>query len=155
MTHGNAENTAKEQRLPKRQGFVKGQSGNPSGRPKGSRNKATLAAQALLEGESEALTRKAKEMALAGDVTAMRLCLERILPPRRDTLITFDLPEIRSADDVMPAQSAILGQVACGDLTPTEGSVLCGMVENIRKGYEFENLERRLAALEKEKGQNA
>jgi hypothetical protein len=43
--------------------------GNP-GRPKGSRNKATLAAEALLDGEAEALTRKAIELALAGDVTA-------------------------------------------------------------------------------------
>ena len=61
--------------------FVKGRSGNPRGRPAGSRNKKTLAAAVLLEGESEALTRKAVELALEGDPTALRLCIERILPP--------------------------------------------------------------------------
>ena len=48
------------------------QAGNP-GRPKGARNKASLAAEALLDGEAETLARKAVEMALAGDTTAMRL----------------------------------------------------------------------------------
>jgi Family of unknown function (DUF5681) len=59
----------------------KGRSGNPGGRRRGSRNKATLAAAVLLAGESEALTRRAVEMALGGDPTAMRLCMERVLPP--------------------------------------------------------------------------
>lgn len=57
--------------------------GNP-GKPRGTRHKATQAALALLDGEAGALTRKAVEMALAGDTTALRLCLERIAPPRRD-----------------------------------------------------------------------
>src|SRR5918997_104236 len=68
------------------------QAGNP-GRPKGARNKATLAAEALLDGEAEALTRKAVEMALSGDATAMRLCLERIAPPRKDRPVSFAMPE--------------------------------------------------------------
>lgn len=52
-----------------------------SGRPAGARHKTTLAIEALLEGEAEALTRKAIELALAGDMTALRLCLERIARP--------------------------------------------------------------------------
>ena len=67
------------------------QKGNP-GRPKGTRHKATLAAEALLDGEAEALTRKAKEAALGGDTTAMRLCLERILPARRSRTVQFATP---------------------------------------------------------------
>ena len=63
--------------------FRKGRSGNPAGRPPGSRNRATIAAEALLEGEAQALTRKAIELALAGDTTALRLCLERIVPQRK------------------------------------------------------------------------
>ena len=73
--------------------FEKGRSGNPSGRPVGSRNAATLAAEALLAGESEALTRKAIELALDGDATALRLCIERIVPKRNDRPIQFALPE--------------------------------------------------------------
>ena len=61
--------------------FKSGQSGNPSGRPKGALNKATLATQALLDGEAEALTRKVVELAKEGNLAALRLCLERLLPP--------------------------------------------------------------------------
>ena len=63
--------------------FKPGQSGNPKGKPKGARHKATLAALELLDGEAEALTRKAVDLALEGDTTALRLCLERIAPPAR------------------------------------------------------------------------
>ncbi len=77
--------------------FEKGRSGNPGGRLPGSRNKATLAAAVLLEGESGALTRKAVEMALAGDPTALRLCLDRLLPPCRERPVAFRLPPLLSA----------------------------------------------------------
>src|SRR5260370_33248870 len=71
---------------------VRGESGNPAGRPMGARHKATVAAEALLDGEAEALTRKAVEMALAGDGTALRLCLDRILPPRRERPVRVTTP---------------------------------------------------------------
>ena len=70
--------------------------GNP-GRPRGARHRVTLAAEALLDGEAEALARKAVELALAGDTLALRLCLDRILPPRRDRPIAFRLPPVGSA----------------------------------------------------------
>lgn len=78
----------------KQGGFQKGQSGNPAGRPRGARNKATLAAEALLDGEAETITRKAVEHAKAGDPWAVRLCLERVLPARRDRPVNFQLPQI-------------------------------------------------------------
>jgi hypothetical protein len=63
------------------------------------RHRATLAAEALLDGEAEGLTRKAVEMALAGDTTALRLCLDRILPPRRERPVNFTLPSLRKPTD--------------------------------------------------------
>jgi hypothetical protein len=84
-----AEKTAKEQRGDP---FKPGQSGNSSGRPAGSRNKATVAMEALLDGQAEALTQKAIDMALEGDITALRLCLDRVLPARKDRPVTFRLP---------------------------------------------------------------
>jgi hypothetical protein len=69
--------------------FTKGTSGNPGGRPPGSRNRATLLMETLLEGEAEQLTRKAIELALAGDLNALRLCLDRLLPPSKDRLISL------------------------------------------------------------------
>ena len=77
--------------------FEKGRSGNPLGRRIGCRNKTTIAAAALLAGEAEALTRKAVELALVADPTAMWLCIERILPPCRERTVKFALPPIESA----------------------------------------------------------
>ena len=87
--------------------FEKGTSGNPNGRPKGSRNRSTLAAEALLDGEAEALTRKVIELALNGDLGAVRLCLERLIPARRSRVIQFDLPETSTVEDVVVAYDAL------------------------------------------------
>ena len=121
--------------------------GNP-GKPKGARHKATQAALALLDGEAEALTRQAVTMALDGDTTALRLCLERIAPPRRDAPVTFDLPHMETARDAATAASAVLEAVALGDLTPTEGAHLMGLVEAYRRTLETTEIEARMAELE-------
>lgn len=123
--------------------------GNP-GRPKGSRNKAILAIEALLEGEAEALTRTAIEAALSGDVTALRLCLDRIAPAKKDSPVAFTLPAMETAEDAAKAVGAILAAVAAGDLTPTEGATVAGLVETYRRALETTDIERRLAVLEKE-----
>ena len=68
-----AENFEEKQQKQRGRPFIKGQSGNPAGRPRGSRNRATRAMQTLLDGEAQALTRKAVELALEGDTTALRL----------------------------------------------------------------------------------
>ncbi len=87
-------NTARKQDVR----FKPGQSGNPVGRPAGARNKTTLAMEALLEGEAEAITRKVIDMALTGDTVALRLCLDRLAPARKDRPVLFQLPKIaRSA----------------------------------------------------------
>ena len=104
--------------------FQPGQSGNPNGRPPGSRNKSKLALESLLDGEAENLTRRAVEMALAGDTTAMRLCLERIYPARKDTPVTFEMPKLETPADAIRAMAAIMSAVASGDLTPAEANEL-------------------------------
>ena len=121
--------------------------GNP-GKPKGTRHKATVAALALLDGEAEALTRQAVTMALEGDGAALRLCLERIAPPRRDAPVTFDLPRMETARDAATAAGAVLEAVALGDLTPTEGAHIMALVETYRRTLETTELEARVAALE-------
>ena len=122
-------------------------SGN-SGRPRGARHKTTLANQALLDGEGEALTRKAIDMALAGDTVALRLCLERLAPPRKDAPVRFELPPMEGAENAAAAMGAILASVANGDLTPSEATSLAGLVDVYRKTLETAELEARLKALE-------
>ena len=87
-------------------------------------------------------------MALDGDTTALRLCLERISPPRKDTPVQFALPPVETAQDASRAAQAVLAAVSAGDLTPLEGASVMGLVEGYRKTLETEDLERRLTALE-------
>ena len=121
--------------------------GNP-GRPQGARHKATQAVLALLDGEAEALTRQAVTQALAGDTTALRLCLERIAPPRRDAPVAFDLPRMETARDAAKAAGAVLEAVALGYLTPQEGAHIMALVETYRRTLETSELETRVAVLE-------
>ena len=128
--------------------FKPGQSGNPAGKPKGTRNATTLALEALLDGQASALTQKAINLALAGDMAALRLCLDRILPPRKDSPVAFDLPEMRTLNDAVPAMGAIVKAVGQGDLTPTEAGELTKMVQAFAKIIETAELEERVRILE-------
>ena len=83
----------------------------------GARNKALLAMEALLDGEAEAITRVAVEKAKEGDATALRLCLERILPPRKDRPVSFSLPQLGTVTDAPAATAAIVAAVAAADIT--------------------------------------
>ena len=129
--------------------FEPGQSGNPSGRPKGSRNKATIAVEALLEHEAEALTRKVIELALAGNLAAIRLCFVRLLPPRRDRVVSFDLPKIESAADAIAASGAVLQSCAAGTLSPGETADVMRLIETHLRAIELNQIETGMAALEK------
>ena len=125
-----------------------GQSGNPNGRPPGCRNKATLAIEELLDGEAEGLTRKAIELALKGDMQALRLCLERICPPRKDRPISLELPKVDTVSDIVTAIGATLEAVAAGEVTPSEGTSIAGLLETKRKAIETEEMEQRIKGLE-------
>lgn len=128
--------------------FGPGQSGNPAGRPKGSRNRATIALEKILDGDAESILRKAVEMAQDGNPTALRLCLDRVLPPRKDRPITFDLPPIVTTDDLPKATGAIVAAVAAGELTPAEAAEISKTLDVHVRAIEATELHRRMAALE-------
>ena len=127
--------------------FEKGRSGNPRGRPLGSRNSATLAAEALLEG-AEKLTRKCIELAMDGDTVALRLCLERIYPARKDRPVTFPLPPITSPRDAADIAAAVANAVAAGNLTPTEAVEFGKVIEIYVRAYQVAELDDRVARVE-------
>jgi len=128
--------------------FEPGQSGNPSGRPKGARNKTTVAVEALLDNEAEALTRKVIELALAGNIPAIRLCFERLLPPRRDRGVAFDLPKIESAADAVAASGAVLESCAAGTLSPSEAVEVMRSIETHLRAIELRQIETGMVTLE-------
>ena len=117
----------------------------------GSRHRVTRAIEALLEGEHEALTRKAIDKALEGDGVALRLCLDRLAPPRKDVPITFALPPIRSAGDTVTASAALLDAVAEGEVTPDEAGRVMALLTAHKALVETGDLEARITALEARK----
>ena len=128
--------------------FADGVSGNPTGKPKGARHRVTRAIEELLEGQHEALTKKAIELALAGDGPALRLCLDRLAPPRKDAPISITLPSVRSIEDAVDASAALLAAVAAGDVTPDEAGRVMALLTGHRQIIETGELERRIAVLE-------
>ncbi|MHB1219148.1 MAG: DUF5681 domain-containing protein [Alphaproteobacteria bacterium] len=128
--------------------WKRGQSGNPAGKPPGCKNHATRAAEALLEGDAEAVTKKLIECAKAGDPTALRLYFERVVPVRKGRPVEIDLPTVIDAKDILPAMASIIENVAKGGITPEEGVTLAGIIELKRKAIETVDIERRLAELE-------
>jgi hypothetical protein len=117
--------------------------GNP-GRQRGARNKVTRAAEALLGRDAAALTEKAIELAMAGDATALRLCLERLIPPARERPLDID----RLSEDPAAAMGEIIQAVAEGDLLPSEGERLATLVKAKAELTALREIEERLAALE-------
>jgi hypothetical protein len=140
-----AEKTARQQRG---RPFRKGQSGNPQGRPLGARNQATVAAEALLDGEAEAITRKVVEKAKDGDSAALRLCLERILPPRKDRPIALSMPKLDTVADAPALMAAITSLITIGDVTPSEAADLAKLVDTYVRSVEAADLNKRLRTIE-------
>jgi Family of unknown function (DUF5681) len=128
--------------------FAKGRSGNPAGKPRGARNRATEAAQLLLDGEAEGLTRKAVEIAFTGDCTALKLCLDRIVAPRRERAVRVALPPLESAADLASVMAGILTAAGEGRISPGEAFELAQVVATSMRAIETSDFERRLKLLE-------
>lgn len=125
--------------------FPPGQSGNPHGRPRGS--KARLSLRSMLEDNGEALTAKAVELALAGDTTALRLCLERVLPPIR---AKDDAVSLATVNGTLSEQGgAILRAMAGGEVTPTEAGAMLSALATQARLVEATDLLQRIEILEK------
>ena len=102
----------------------------------------------MLDGEAEELTRKAIELALGGDATALRLCLERVIAPRRERPLTFTLRALRSTKDTPATMASITEAVAAGAITLGEAAELAKLVETFIKALEAHEFEERLRLLE-------
>jgi hypothetical protein len=130
--------------------YEKGQSGNPAGRPLGSRNKATVLAEAMFQGEAESIIRMAIDKAKEGDIMAIRLCLERVFPRLRDRATIFDLPPINGAPDALAALTSIVEGVRGGEITAAEGCELSKLVDHYVRTLEAKDFDQRLNMLASE-----
>ncbi len=119
------------------------------GRPPGSRNQRTVFSQ-MMDSHGEALIKQCQVLALKGDPTALRLCLERLLPPCKPSNNRFLLPAVKTASDVGLALQSVLQAVARGHLSAQEGEAIAAILENQRRAIESEEFVKRLQALEEQ-----
>jgi len=128
--------------------FQKGESGNPAGRPRGSRNRATLLMEGLLADDAEAIGRKAIEMAKQGDMAAIRVCMDRLSPVRKGEPVAFELPLLDKPADSVAAAAEIVAAVAAGELTPSEAADLAKVVDVYVRAIATKAFDERLTKLE-------
>ena len=128
--------------------FQKGVSGNPSGKKPGTRNHASRLIETMMAGDVEEITQKVISAAKNGDLTAARIVLDRISPPRKDNPITLDLPKLETASDAVEAMGLIMASVAQGEISPSEAATLTDLVSSFTKTLELSEFEQRLNKLE-------
>ena len=129
--------------------FQKGQSGNPAGRPRGSRNKASLRMQEMLEQKADALVKKVVKMALAGNIGALRLCLDRLAPTRKNEPLFCEMPPLQKASDAVAAIAGVASAAVAGDVTADEAAKLAKVISLYVNTLEAHNFEDRLLRLER------
>ena len=128
--------------------WQRGQSGNPSGRPKGARHAALVALDAIGEAAAREVMGAVVGAAVAGDMRAAEILLRRLWPERKGRPLAVDLPPITGAADLPAAVGAVVQAVAAGDLTPEEGAAIAGILETQRRAIETADLAARIEALE-------
>ena len=129
--------------------FKKGQSGNPAGRPKGSRNRASCIVDSILEPQAQAVAQAALDRALKGDSMLLKELLNRLAPPIKERPIQVDLPALEGAAGLPGAAAAIIQAGASGELTPGETSTLIGALVGFGKAVDIADFGRRLEEIEK------
>lgn len=146
----NPEKPSQKQAVPRNEKgqILPGHSGNPRGKPKGTRHKATQLALAMLDDQAEQLIQTCIELALDGDASLLRACLDKLVPPSRERPINVSLPTARSAAELPEVVRAVRARLAAGELLPAEAAALASLVEAERKVLETSVLATRLEILE-------
>ncbi|CAJ3303158.1 Uncharacterised protein [Burkholderia pseudomallei] len=125
--------------------FKKGQSGNPAGKPRGTRDKRTALRELLLPHAAD-LVAKAVELAKGGDTTALRICIDRCIPAIKAKDAPVDLPDLTGS--LAEQGEAVMRAMARGRITPDEANAVMQVISAQARIIEVDELEKRLAVLE-------
>jgi Family of unknown function (DUF5681) len=143
-----AENSGSDQRKPRGRPFRPGQSGNLQGKPRGVRNRATRLLDTMAEADAANVLHAVLGRAIKGDMGAASMVLARVWPARKGRPVSFDLPPLTKAADLVLVLGSVLQAVGTGVLTPEEGQAVGALLEMQRKAIELTALEARVTALE-------
>ena len=127
--------------------FKPGQSGNPAGRPPGTRNKVNRAMEPVFQANGEAIIERLVEHAKAANPVALRLCVDRLVPMGKHRPVGFQIPPMHKSDDVRAAIATIHGALGDGDISSGEAVDLLRVAEvSARMLREAENAPTAIAA---------
>jgi hypothetical protein len=122
------------------------------GRPQGSRNKTTIALQKILDGHGESITKKCALLALQGNPMALRLCMERLIPPRKEHPVKLKLARVTTAAETSEAVSDVLQAVVEGQLLPSEAETITTILDVKRRAIETHEHDKRIDVIESQRG---
>lgn len=129
--------------------FKTGKSGNPSGRPKGVKDRRVALREKLLP-HADQLIEMVTTFAKSGDMAAMKIVMDRIIPPLKEEPIHVRIPKIESAADCTQAQAYVVNAVSAGDMLPSEGQAMSNLIEAQRRAYETTELAQQMRDLHDE-----
>ena len=132
--------------------FKPGQSGNPAGKPPGTRSKVLAELDRLGAEGAQKVLEAVLDAAQRGDMTAASIILKRCWPEFRGRPIRLELPGTPTPTGVVAALAAIVSAVAGGRISPEEGQAVSAVIETQRRAMETVELAARIEALEKNTG---
>jgi len=120
------------------------------GRPKGSRNKRSLAVQKLLDENSPKLLVKSMSEAAKGNVPLLRMFAQYELDRSKERIPPIGALAIGTPEELKQSQQSVMNHVTAGTLAAAQGARLLDMLELRRKGLETHDLAERMDALERQ-----
>lgn len=149
-------NSAKTAKEAKSHLFQKGQSGNPKGRPRGSRNKNTVLLESILSESGECLVNKLTDMALAGNTACLKMALSRLYPaPSVPKIRLDDMPELNGLDDIPDYLKALFGKLNSGAIDVMQFDAMTRSLHRLTDSLERVDIDKRVNELLKQVDETA
>ena len=135
--------------------FLPGQSGNPTGKAPGTRNRATRLRELVADGEERVIGRVLIDKAKAGDAVAARFVISHLMPLPRGRAVALDFPEGTWPGDVVAMFNATMLAMASGEITPDEALTITRTFDGRLKALKAYETERYMTRWEPIPGDTA